>query len=794
MSSIGRIQAALAAATNEVTLAAANINFDFTLVKCEAPREFQPLGDVLSRKRKQNAEFGSTHITARRLGALFNGLFPETPELLKAYGNRVSEIAHDAKKNFQSDATESIFSEHGGFDGTSIWAAATSSSSALHVQLLACMLARVWSAGEAIAVWYELVKQRRDEIGRRWEQNDVLPYATLSAATQSEISRESLAEWDASARAWLRTADRVRLKQQDQLMLLIANVNIPVNNDMAVYQSVISSWKSSLESMEKLVTGMPQATDSGPCLLALSAWHLYPDLIVLGSQTSEHEFKDPFVHPGGKLTLGLGPRGENDGVKRGVFWSLSLAHLNYYGRPPSRLGSFGIDSRKLTFHQFSQVVYGAFLTYWGSYGASSFTISRLLISIKDAFVRDATSNLNGAAIPPPIAFLDKSNGLQILTRAAAEHLDCQHYSDDLIHKLVAFGSKKATSFLQMNHPYSAPVPNLETLLKLLKGPDQRIALLRRLLSPQLDSNARSKVMIRYSMAYPEHLAYPFLAGAMTNRYITSDQRSEWQTFTTVYDGVELDDHVLLDGRLYALASAYPITEATQRPGQQSPTYTRWIPEAFSSDQTKHVNEQIRNISDYASRDLGRAWQHFSHELSSGKEATFQYLAGNSDLAGVFVVPPTTAEPPPRQYFMRNATMEDVIWCLNGDMFDMSLIGNEFSILHVPDCPCEFLNAVGLAKPDATTLRGLSEAYTVYQSLPDAVISPAVMNRPFSKANWLSPIEPWQGATRNLVKSRSLACVAYLDSGVVDVHADVMRDAFAIAFEDSIYVSMEVFYS
>lgn len=90
MSSFGRLQAALASATNELTIAAANINFDFTLVKCEAPKEFQPLGSTLSKTRKENAEGGTAHITARRLGVLFGGILPPTPNLVKSYGTRAA--------------------------------------------------------------------------------------------------------------------------------------------------------------------------------------------------------------------------------------------------------------------------------------------------------------------------------------------------------------------------------------------------------------------------------------------------------------------------------------------------------------------------------------------------------------------------------------------------------------------------------------------------------------------------------------------------------------------------------
>ncbi|KAK2596415.1 hypothetical protein N8I77_013306 [Diaporthe amygdali] len=351
MSSISKIQAALTAATNEVTVAAANLNFDFTLIKCEAPKEFRQLGSALTQRRKENAEYGSSHITARRLGALFEGLLPPTPTLLRAYGNRVSEIAQSSQQNVSPEPENSMFAAHAGIDGTSIWAAATSSPTALHVQLLACMLARHWPAGEATSIWVELVQGRRKEVEDAWNQNHPVPYASLTAATQSKISRVSLAEWDASARSWLRTADRVKVKHQNQLMLLVANLSIPINEHMEVYQSVIPAWKSALTSTEKLMSGMPQATSYGPCLLAISSWHLYPDIIITGPTTVSHKFEDPLVRPGGTLTLGLArPGGE---MHRGVFWSLSLAHLNFYGRRPVQKDAvLNLNAQRLSFQQF----------------------------------------------------------------------------------------------------------------------------------------------------------------------------------------------------------------------------------------------------------------------------------------------------------------------------------------------------------------------------------------------------------------------------------------------------------
>ena len=74
--SISRFTASLASGHNENTVALANINFDFSLIRVEAPTEYQALGASLSNKRRNEAEAGTQHITARKLGALFEQIPP----------------------------------------------------------------------------------------------------------------------------------------------------------------------------------------------------------------------------------------------------------------------------------------------------------------------------------------------------------------------------------------------------------------------------------------------------------------------------------------------------------------------------------------------------------------------------------------------------------------------------------------------------------------------------------------------------------------------------------------------
>lgn len=134
--SISNITASLASARNENTLTLANLNFDFSLVKVEAPAEYQALGASLSNKRRTEAEEGTQHITARKLGALFDQITPSTPNLSKAYGRLVSEISADKAVNPRGTKSDGFFTSYVGADGTTIWAAATSGQAAISVHLL----------------------------------------------------------------------------------------------------------------------------------------------------------------------------------------------------------------------------------------------------------------------------------------------------------------------------------------------------------------------------------------------------------------------------------------------------------------------------------------------------------------------------------------------------------------------------------------------------------------------------------------------------------------------------------
>lgn len=208
MASLSNLTTAFLKASHETTLTLANLNFNFALIKYDAPEEYHALGESLSSHRRKAAEDGAIHVAARKLTALFQSVIPPVPKLIHAYGLRVSEIAKLPTVNPKGTPKQGIFADHVGADGTSIWASATSGSEAVTMHLLACMLARIWKREEAIAIWTEFVQQRKLHLQSGITECDGPLKISDLAASHIELTRTELDEWDASAR-YVTTCNRV---------------------------------------------------------------------------------------------------------------------------------------------------------------------------------------------------------------------------------------------------------------------------------------------------------------------------------------------------------------------------------------------------------------------------------------------------------------------------------------------------------------------------------------------------------------------------------------------------------
>jgi hypothetical protein len=179
-------------------------------------------------------------------------------------------------------------------------------------------------------------------------------------AAQQIVTRDHLAAGDASARAWLRSADSAKKLRQTQLMLIINNLSLSVNSSKDPYESVMQAWISTLKAMESLVQGMPQHVQDGAVLLAISSWHLYPDMEVLVEQVKRVDQKDDLMH-GGLITLSKPARSPS---KEGVFWSLPLSRMRYYHPPQTTERRVASETSQVTMDEFWLIILGAMVGAW----------------------------------------------------------------------------------------------------------------------------------------------------------------------------------------------------------------------------------------------------------------------------------------------------------------------------------------------------------------------------------------------------------------------------------------------
>jgi hypothetical protein len=358
--SAGKILNSLASASMAPTLSLMQVNFDFTFHKDVAPLEYRSIGQALSNRRRLNAEGGPAHRTARKLGWLFSQVVPDTPKLLKAYGQRVSEILQMPGVNPIGSEADGPFRDYVGADCTSLWAAATSGVPSLGVHLLACMLARDWDGPQATAIWVELIERRSFEILKNLQENHNVSVESITAARQ-DFSRQELGEWDMSVRSWLGQADKALEKERDQFLLIAKNVSLSIGNNKDPYTNIIPAWTQAMVAIETHLNGISQDISDGAVLKAISAWHLYPDLVHFGRGANQISFSDHLFTKPARMTLGLTevacPR-----ESRGIHWSLALSHLRYYGDPVS-VESVE-DRSRATLSQFQIILLGSVLESW----------------------------------------------------------------------------------------------------------------------------------------------------------------------------------------------------------------------------------------------------------------------------------------------------------------------------------------------------------------------------------------------------------------------------------------------
>ena len=774
--SISRLTASLASATNEVTVAAAALNFDFSLVKVEAPEEFRLIGGGLSANRRNDAEGGGAHMTARKLGALFDSIIPPIPELAKAYGLRASEISSSPNANPKASDRDGVFAAYVGADATTIWAAATSGRGAIAMHLLACLLARLWTGPEATSLWTEIVQRRRQEIAADFDRNEAIDLPTLSVARQ-EFTRVQLAAWDASARGWLRAADNTMPVELKQLLLVVNNIDACVDRGSDPYDGVMRVWTKALTVMECLVQGMPQSVSDGAVPMAIWAWHLYPDLLISRGAKADVHFNDHLIPFGGCLTLGLQLEDETH-MQNGVYWSLSLANLRYYGDPVHVKRAAVPDASRMSFFELSQVAFGSVLSQWTGYGEDIISAAEFFLAVWDAINYAATDEMGAVTSEKERqmaqAFLTtKPNWMQILVESARPLIEAGGMEQQTARQRVKLGIRRGSRFLQIKLPSFFGLTNFETLFSVIKSEEARIRLLRDTASKFMMDRSGNPIpaLIRYAHGPKKAFEY----ASVSSSHHTSRKRKHEELPTT------------------------------------SPNPKRWISSRSFESLADSPGNMIINskVSDGASRREQLA--HIREELLDREKAgilspkklflhaglppmEYKFLIGDSAKAALFVLHDDHAYCSSKRLpLLQNAsTLHQATEMLRTNSIQVerliSLLAGELSA--DPGNPL-----LGPHWSQVTSLRAFSSAARVYKLLLGATISPNVLSANFYQAHWIpasknmessETLRAFQGET--LSPAQSFACIALLESGVHNIRPKVLTEVIALSSSDSIYVT------
>ncbi|KAI1637271.1 hypothetical protein F4809DRAFT_605327 [Biscogniauxia mediterranea] len=802
MASIGKITNSLNAMTNENTLALINLNLDISLLRCDAPVEFEPVGLALTSQRREEAETGQLHRTARKLGFLFHDILPSTPKLLKAYGIRASEILSRPDVNPAGTENDGPFRAFVGADCTTIWAAATSSESAIAIHLLACMLARAWEAKVAVSILVELVEARKQHIIKQIEEKKFVNAHTMVVA-QQEITRAELAAWDASTRSWLRRADESMALQHRQLALIADNIQVPFTTTGTTFEKVTSSLVNCMQVLEKLMGNLPQQAGDRAVLLAISSWHLYPRLLVFQTQATNVDFGDELFFPSsGVLSLGLEYKGEE--ASQLTKWSLSLSHLKYYGDPVKVRSN--VDTSRILFDEVWLVVLGSHLQRWG--------ITAFNIESSVAWFKELGEALGSEAK----ALCEKLPWLSRLIQAASSVYD--PHGDAIVDKLrlVKYGWRRAHTWLSPNSDLQVPFfglcsrgtmralehdEEIEIGIEFLRSmcsklnlePDQYVIQYERKL------NYQNQVYCEWASIVPsrcQSLALYKHARCIQIRDGNSLSTTEWN----------LDS--LLEKRSAKIRERGEIciiqadNENGNRPprlfkdgynGKMVPLLT---PQSSSMNQrptTKFMlwgtsNNPVANEM-LCDRLTNICWETETPQVGiewlkkrSGKNI-LQYLVSYLSPASYTTILdiPSSITSRPRTSLKRKTPINDEADTRNQSSDLLPTTGYISSCFHMISGILHPLSGV-----HRKSLQCLVLAHTIFEHLPQATVPLRVFDRPIPEARWASDIGTFIESGRITSRAHAFACIAMFESGRFNIAPSDLEEVVAICYENSIFVA------
>ena len=667
--------------------------------------------------------------------------------------------------------------------------------------LLACLLARAFTPSEATAIWVELVAQRKREIEENSDDSQLQSLAARMACRQ-DLSRNELAKWDASARAWLLSADEVKKLEATQFKLIVKDLGMFTSSVSDTYASIIDVWTTAMRILQDLINGMPQKITTGALLLGISAWHIYPDINVVGP-TAYVRFKDPLINPGGITTIGLSASGNDTGAK----WSLSLSHLRYYGDPVTVSMPAEVDSSRITMQQLLLVALGCVICRLGMYGSTGQNGAELLIALKDCL-----GGQDGILMAADLLWL---NPLWIAAKAFLDFP--QGTQRDEASHLIAYGRRNGQSLLEEEEQTREPIFGLANPLVLPAMPtkfaedaedgdeddveteeeddeEKCIEDLRRLASRC--GLTYDQCVIRYRRKASQPSGYMYATAVPLPRESQKRDREgseEASLFHMRWVQSESwkSHHVPLGEECYRYDAAdvdasAPLTSFKFEVTREEP-FIHWhnAPRIF----LKH-SRQVADVGKLREKsDHNRAAYTSLGDSSSSKNEVrnvvdFRMIACNAKNVALFKIAGVDIK---NSWFLKDVEIVKVL--RSGNLKPRKL--RQFLSLEKKSLQVRPLFYLERCLDDVqksftnikTSLLALARAKKLYDELPGATVSMAVTKRPLHLAGWAMNVE--------ISRASKFACIAMFETGTLDIGPDAISSVMAMSSGNSIYVANEL---
>ncbi|CAG9983984.1 unnamed protein product [Clonostachys byssicola] len=804
------------------------------LLKVQAPVEYLGVGSSLSPHRREIAESGSMHHTARKLAALFDDLIPQVPNLIAAYGTRASEVLKDSRANpAGAEYHLGPFSPFAGADATSIWAAATSGASSVALHLLACFLARAFAdPAHSVSAWVEIILERQKQIGNSHEGSS----APLSKASE-QISREEIREWDASARAWLRTADSATKKSHTQLNLMLMDINTSISCSDGLYADVIQSWTYTMLTLEHLLGGRPRTITNGAVLLGISSWHIYPNILLLGDRLTEVGFFDNLFPASCFLTIDIADNGDEAASRgssfasTGLRWPAVLAQHNLDG---SSLETVGTIDYRVSIDELHLMALGSLLRAWGAPQSEIEPSLNWFVAL--------WSCVQNARSPLP-----KLRWIENIAIAAKRLLEAVDQTKNEYQQLVNFGYNQGRNFLVSRTQQEDCLPwfglrhwhilhslgeqtaggcGIRYLRQLAKAMELRYdeAIITQISHENLSSHKNNSIRKKEFHQYTSAIKVPLREHEVP---FDSDEGEPGDASQdddgTVPDLVPDEDpvqtarkgkkkaqsstrpryHKLWEGT-FTLHNEYSIAKAIEEPKKFDKYSLRKNPLSVGEELNSPLH--CYRISDcFGGNVLAdcQAYLGYSLDIFPKSPVNFSKVFGDSTGALRLLVTKEAAENPEKL----EKALKDI------QTGKKKLVSLESSIEQLtsgkvcPESLWQYLEGPDPYQPEVlikpflelcrkerqgcepiiTSLRSLAIAQSIYEGLDGATISSSIVKQGIYNAKWAELYHS------NAIVSRSVVfgCIAMFDTGKLNLDTERLEEVFALSSGNSIYAASRI---